>query len=486
MSLALYRKYRSRNLDEVLGQNHVTTILKNALSRGSISHAYLLTGPRGTGKTSVARILAHEINQLPYTDDSSSLDIIEIDAASNNGVDDIRNLREKSQIIPVSAKFKVYIIDEVHMLSKPAFNALLKTLEEPPSHVVFILATTDVDKLPATIISRVQHFHFRPLSKSVIAPRLVEIAKLEGFTLEPEAAELIADRSRGGFRDSISLLDQLSVLANKKIPLTKTIVAESLGLANNESIARLIDLTIARDGRGIIEQINSLELAGVDSQTMIDQLLNEARSRLAEHPDLTTIIQGLIDAPRSQYPSLKVITTLLDGCANITGGNQPKPITPSSNVSELKLDKPPATQQKSDNPPAVNQQVEPTTQQSTADLLTDIARPQTTSTDLAEFSWDKLVSEIKKQSFGLYSLLSSCNYSFSDNTLTISTSQEFNKKKLEDSKNHSVITQVLASSSLNEVDVVIKKEGPRSANQDIVDIIAIMGGGEELSMESIS
>ena len=145
MSQALYRKYRSKSLDEVVGQNHITDILQRAIKTGRISHAYLLTGPRGVGKTSVARILAHEINQLPYSDDSTHLDIIEIDAASNNGVEDIRDLREKVQIAPVSAAKKVYIIDEVHMLSKAAFNALLKTLEEPPEHIVFILATTDVD-----------------------------------------------------------------------------------------------------------------------------------------------------------------------------------------------------------------------------------------------------------------------------------------------------------------------------------------------------
>jgi DNA polymerase-3 subunit gamma/tau len=161
MGQALYRKYRSKSLDEIVGQSHITDMLARAIKADKVAHGYLLTGPRGVGKTSIARILAHEINQLPYTDESVHLDIIEIDAASNNSVEDIRDLRDKVQIAPTSAKRKVYIIDEVHMLSKPAFNALLKTLEEPPEHVVFILATTDVDKLPATIISRVQRFNFR-------------------------------------------------------------------------------------------------------------------------------------------------------------------------------------------------------------------------------------------------------------------------------------------------------------------------------------
>ena len=189
MSQALYRKYRSRNLSEVLGQDHITEILRAALEQGKIAHAYLLTGPRGVGKTSVARILAYEINKLPYDEDATHLDIIEIDAASNNGVDDIRNLREKSQVAPVSATKKVYIIDEVHMLSKQAFNALLKTLEEPPEHVVFILATTDADRLPATIISRVQQFYFHPIPTDVIAKQLARIAELEGFKIEPDAAK---------------------------------------------------------------------------------------------------------------------------------------------------------------------------------------------------------------------------------------------------------------------------------------------------------
>src|SRR5690606_16546256 len=163
MSKAFYRKYRSKSLAEVVGQSHITDILTRALREGKIAHAYLFTGPRGVGKTSIARILAHEINQIPYTDDSSHLDIIEIDAASNNGVEDIRDLRERVQLAPVSAAKKVYIIDEVHMLSKAAFNALLKTLEEPPEHIVFILATTDADKLPETIISRTQRFAFRTI-----------------------------------------------------------------------------------------------------------------------------------------------------------------------------------------------------------------------------------------------------------------------------------------------------------------------------------
>src|SRR5476649_2136159 len=203
MGQVLYRKYRSRSLDEVIGQKHVTDTLKNALKSGRISHAYLFTGPRGVGKTSVARILAHEVNGLPYTDESIHLDIIEIDAASNRRIDEIRDLRDKVRIAPTSAKYKVYIIDEVHMLTKEAFNALLKTLEEPPEHVVFILATTDVHKLPETIISRTQRFSFRSIAVPDAVKHLRFIANSEKIKIDDEALELIAERGDGSFRDSI-------------------------------------------------------------------------------------------------------------------------------------------------------------------------------------------------------------------------------------------------------------------------------------------
>src|ERR1700759_3819636 len=207
MGLALYRKYRPKGLADVVGQDHIVTTLQNALKAGKISHAYLFTGPRGVGKTSVARILAHEINGLPYTDESTHLDIIEIDAASNRRIDEIRDLRDKVHIAPTSAKYKVYIIDEVHMLTKEAFNALLKTLEEPPAHVKFMFATTEPEKVLPTILSRCQRFDLRRIPTSLIVKHLRAIAGQEKVLIDDAALQAIARGADGGMRDAESTLD---------------------------------------------------------------------------------------------------------------------------------------------------------------------------------------------------------------------------------------------------------------------------------------
>ncbi|HEU4715854.1 MAG TPA: DNA polymerase III subunit gamma/tau, partial [Candidatus Saccharimonadales bacterium] len=295
MSKALYRKYRSRSLTEVVGQKHVTDILARSLAAGRVAHAYLLTGPRGVGKTSIARILAHEINQLPYDEETSHLDIIEIDAASNNGVEDVRDLREKVQIAPVSASKKVYIIDEVHMLSKAAFNALLKTLEEPPEHAVFILATTDADKLPATIISRTQRFSFRSISLADAKAHLAFIAKEEGIKISDEALEIIARRGDGSFRDSISLLDQLGSLAGDKEEITKELVEQALGLAPSEHVEKLLAAYESKDLKTIVALIDEGEQSGIQPSVLVSQLIQAVREHIADKPQLLPLLDQLLD-----------------------------------------------------------------------------------------------------------------------------------------------------------------------------------------------
>lgn len=308
MSKALYRKYRSKTLDEIVGQEHITAILKRAIAQDKVAHAYLLTGPKGVGKTSIARILAHAINGLPYNEDSQHLDIIEIDAASNNSVEDVRDLREKVQIAPSSAKRKVYIIDEVHMLSKQAFNALLKTLEEPPEHIVFILATTDADKLPATIISRVQRFNFRAINEQDAIKHLKTIAKKEKIAIDDAALQLIATHGKGSFRDSIGLLDQMQNLSDGTI--THDMVAEILGIADQDVIANLLQAYAAGDLQTTVTLLNNAAASGTAAHVITDQLIHTIRGTIATQPQFLPLLDDLLDVTKSAWPEIKLLTAL--------------------------------------------------------------------------------------------------------------------------------------------------------------------------------
>ena len=482
MSQALYRKYRSRSLDEVLGQDHVTSILRRALEQGKIAHAYLLTGPRGVGKTSVARILAHEINHLPYDDDSSNLDIIEIDAASNNGVDDIRALREKAQVAPVSAPKKVYIIDEVHMLSKSAFNALLKTLEEPPEHVVFILATTDADKLPATILSRVQQFFFRPIPTEIMTRQLMNIAKKEGFAIEEDAARLIAERSRGGFRDGISMLDQLSILATSDRPLTANMVTEYLGLRDATMLGNLLDSYPSDDSEKVLNIFQELENSGANSVIVSHQLLSIARNRLRKNPNLIGLVQQLIEVDRHPHPDLKLLTIFMNSNSQPTE----KPVAPKKNIAQATTQKPaakptpikPAESTKPTEKPIKKEEkpAEPTKKPA--------AKPKKTDAPL-ELNWEKVIERAKEKSLGLASLLQKSQWSFDGEKLTIYAGSAFYKKKLDDAKNKPLISEIISEETAMdlEIDIIGEKKPPE--DEKLAEIAELMGGGEEVKLEDI-
>ena len=285
---ALYRKYRPKTFSDVIGQEHITDTLRNELSEGKIVHAYLFTGTRGKGKTTCAKILSKAINCLNPKDgnpcgecemcrainEESVTDICEIDAASNNGIDDIRELRDQVNFSPVTAKYRVYIIDEVHMLSLSAFNGLLKTLEEPPQHVVFILATTEVHKLPATILSRCQRFDFRRIDSEKIIERLKFVANEEKLTLTDDAASLIAGAADGGMRDALSILD---LCASSSSNIDESVVANVCAMAGNDYLLSLADMIKSKDTEGALMMLDKLHNSSVDMLRLLNELIGHYR-----------------------------------------------------------------------------------------------------------------------------------------------------------------------------------------------------------------
>ncbi len=291
-NLVLYRKYRPRNFSEIVGQEHVVKTLTNALAMNKVAHAYLFCGPRGTGKTTIARLLAKAVNcenrkkDEPCNECSScleinngrALDLIEIDAASNRGIDEIRELRESIRFSPTRLKYKVFIVDEVHMLTRDAFNALLKTLEEPPAHAIFILATTEIHKVPQTIISRCQRFDFHKLTLSKIIQRLKFIAEQEKVKIEQPALELIALNADGALRDAESLLGQVMAMEDKEITLTEA--QTILGTTDTKTVAEMVNFLAAKDRTGAIRLVNRLVEEGYDLAQFAKALVNYLRKMM--------------------------------------------------------------------------------------------------------------------------------------------------------------------------------------------------------------
>ena len=273
MFQALYRKYRPQTFNDIVGQNHIVSVLKNAIDKNQISHAYLFYGSRGTGKTSIAKIFANEVNGNEIYQ-KENVDIIEIDAASNNGVDEVRDIKEAIKFLPTEGKYKVYIIDEVHMLTTAAFNALLKTLEEPPAHVIFILATTEIHKIPATILSRCQRFEFKNLSQEQLIDRLRYIAKEENLVIEEAAIEKIATLAKGGLRDAISILDQVS---NYSEQITLGHILEVTSSISEDDILEFYKGLLQGDVTKSLLKYNEFVAQAKDTKLLLNDLINVTR-----------------------------------------------------------------------------------------------------------------------------------------------------------------------------------------------------------------
>lgn len=501
---ALYRRWRPQRFEDVIGQDHVTQTLRNALATGRVVHAYLFTGPRGTGKTSVARILAKAVNCLAPEDqrpcnecricqgmsDGSHLDLIEIDAASNTGVDDVRDLRDKINFSPNEARQKVYVIDEVHMLSNAAFNALLKTLEEPPAHALFVLATTEPHKIPETIRSRCQRFDFRRVGLQSILGKLERICEAEDVTVEPAALEAIARAGTGSVRDSESLLDQLLAFADDTITLEQ--VQSLLGAVSSEAVAVLVDHLIDHDTRAGLALINQIVDAGADPRQFRRQLLDYLRGLLllqAGDRDLVNVTADTLKRMQTQVEQLpaqrlvEIIRSFAEANFNVkTGAQLQLPLelafvemaldatgpatreTPSPALSVEAKDRAvrespepieELRRERSEPTPQVESEVSYTKQTKEPDDSKPSVEegagrsespPGGESIDVhaVKANWDELLATIRPHSRMVEALLKDCEpIAVDGNIVTLGFFYPFHRERLEEPKSKSLVTAML-------------------------------------------
>ena len=449
---SLYRRYRPLTLGEVVGQPQVTEPLIAAIKAGKISHAYLFIGPRGCGKTSVARILAHEVNGFPYEIEDDYVDIIEIDGASNRGIDNIRELREKVAIAPSQGKYKIYIIDEVHMLTKEAFNALLKTLEEPPERVIFIMATTDAYKVPVTITSRAQTYIFHLADQTVMFDFLKSVCEKEGIQISDDALKVVAKRGGGSFRDSLSLLDQISTLSDKEI--TKDIVVRAMGLPEDEQITELLNTYANGDATETAKVLKGLLSAGVKAETLVEEMI----AAIIDNPAAEWMpLLAKLPEVKSPFAEAKLVVAL---CYNNTG--QPssafaRPVAPRT-----------ATQSPVVNPPTKPAQPKTT--------LTFTPSQETETAALNEtFDWNNFLEKVRRMNDAVYSQVANAGYVASAGTLRIYPEKKIARTILSRDNNKKILIDAAGGM---RVEIGDPSENPNRKKDELISKISDIMGGE--------
>jgi DNA polymerase III subunit gamma/tau len=471
---ALYRSYRPKRFDEVINQEHVVTTLKNSIASGNFAHAYLFTGPRGTGKTSIARILARAVNCEKLKDgepcnecpiclsfvNGYGLDLVEIDAASNTGVENIREIIEHLKFTPTSAKYKVFIIDEVHMLSKGAFNALLKTLEEPPKHAIFILATTEIHKVPATVISRTQRFDFNRITRELMAGHIKSIAEKEKIKIDIQSIDLVAGAAEGSMRDALSILDKLSSVGNIDAESTEKL----LGLTNFRISQEFLQLLLSKDSVKVISYLENLFSAGLDPVQFNKDFLEYLRKILLlkmgasefvamdkeqstlmqqqadeiEANDLLYIIRLFLKANKDFQISPNIELPLEIAAAEAVLYKQPKvagkPLEPSK----------PAPSQVSAKREVKSEPVEKIATEEFPARAAISPDTQIISEERVRAEWSEILSKVKLTGSSLFTLLKNAQLkSVDSNQIHLVFGFKFHKDSLDQAKNRDALIKIM-------------------------------------------
>lgn len=447
----LYRKYRSQKFSEILGQDSIVHILRQSILEKRVSHAYLFCGPRGTGKTSAARIMAKALNCLNLKDGEPCnqcancksitagrfLDLIEIDAASNRGIEEIRELKEKIGFLPVEGNYKVYIIDEVHMLTGEAFNALLKTLEEPPKNVVFILATTEPQKLPATIVSRVQRYDFKLANQDDIEKKISKILKAEGYESEIEAISLIAQGAMGSFRDSETLLDKAISVISKGEKLLKTHVEEALGYSNGKNINKFISALVSQDVSKSLDLFNKSYESGCNISQFVRQVMEETRLKV------------LISVKENNQKDLKIYMRIIKEFNQLSGEIKFS-LLPRLNVEMAILEL------CGDNPQKIDLNT-PIEQSKTPEIVSRKTKAEKVDIKKIQEKWGDVIIESKNHNHHLVAVLSGAGLEMADDgVIVIVVPYSFHKNRLCDAETKKILEKIFKKVYGSELPYICK------------------------------